>query len=41
MKRPKHRRDHNHGKSGWIAGNVRYKRSKPTAKMGKAKASKA
>lgn len=34
--RAKHRKDHNHGKNGFVSGNARYKRSKPTRKMGKA-----
>lgn len=25
----KHRKDNNHGKSGWVGGNPRYKRQKP------------
>jgi hypothetical protein len=24
--RPKHRKDQNHGKSGWVGGNPRYRR---------------
>ena len=34
--RKKHRNDYNHGKGGWVGGNVRYRRSKPGRKMGKA-----
>ncbi len=29
-KKAKHRRDYNHGKSGWVGGNPRYKRTKAT-----------
>lgn len=32
----KHRKDHRHGKNGFIAGNYRYRRTKPTKKMGRA-----
>lgn len=28
--RQKHRKDANHGKSGWVSGNPRYKRTKAT-----------
>lgn len=28
MKRPKHRKDGNHGKRGWVSGNPRYERKK-------------
>lgn len=28
MRRPKHRKDHNNGKNGWVGGNPRYRRSK-------------
>lgn len=45
--RPKHRNDKNHGKNGWVSGNIRYKRTakKATVKhgnenMGKARQSK-
>jgi len=41
MCRRKHRNDYNHGKSGFIARNVRYKRTKPTSSMGRARTSKA
>ena len=27
--RTKHRKDYNHGKSGWVGGNPRYKRKRP------------
>jgi hypothetical protein len=37
--RKKHRNDKNHGKNGFVAGNVRYRRSKPGTKMGKARMS--
>lgn len=37
--RPKHRNDHNHGKGGWVAGNVRYSRRYPTNKPGMGRAS--
>jgi hypothetical protein len=37
----KHRRDHNNGKSGFVSGNARYKRSKPDAKPGMGKAREA
>lgn len=36
----KHRNDKNHGKNGWIAGNVKYRRAKASRKMGKASASR-
>lgn len=36
MPRRKHRNDQNHGKSGWVSGNVRYRRCKATRKMGRA-----
>lgn len=37
--RPKHRKDYNHCKSGWVGGNVRYQRRRPTRGMGKARMS--
>lgn len=30
-----HKKDGNHGKCGWVAGNPRYNRRNPTAKMGR------
>lgn len=33
MPRPKHKKDGNHGKRGWVGGNPRYQRTK--AKVGK------
>ena len=30
MLRRKHRKDYNHGKSGWVGGNARYRRTKAT-----------
>lgn len=42
--RRKHRNDYNHGKSGWVAGNYRYRRGSKAAassKMGRASKSKA
>lgn len=39
MKRPKHRKDQNHGKNGWVSGNPRYNRKQAekgkNRKMGK------
>lgn len=38
--RRKHRNDKNHGKNGFVGGNVRYRRSKASHKMGKARNSR-
>lgn len=38
--RTKHPKDTNKGKNGFVSGNIRYKRSKPSTKMGKARTSK-
>ena len=37
MPRPKHRKDHNHGKNGWVGGNPRYGKSKGFHKAQRAK----
>lgn len=34
-RKAKRHQDHNHSKCGWVAGNPRYSRRNPTAKMGR------
>jgi hypothetical protein len=38
MRVRKHRRDHNHGKNGFVAGNARYNRRNPLLRRGMGKA---
>jgi hypothetical protein len=34
MSRRKHRKDHNHGKGGFVGGNIRYNRNRKKEQIG-------